>query len=429
MDSWNHVMPHTPPSPSETSQSDVALPLEANGKARPQTQSGWSAGSFVRKLWRLPVLILIILLSGTIALYFQPPLLKAIFSVTGLQPGGGTATPIAVSPLLLERLEEGAVEVRPRDVVALGRLVPLGDIITLAPPFGAGDARVAGILVEEGQRVDAGQLIATLDNERDLQAALVSAQATVAVRRAALAQTRDSVEASRLEAEANRDSALSSLAQAQTDFDRSQRLFDQGITSQAALDLAQTELTNAQRALQRLEATLSRFTNGDERDQADIVLSEQTLASARADLARANSDLQRAQISAPTVGVILSINARIGEKPGEEGIATLANTDQMTAELEVYQSDIARVTLGQSVQLSGAALGQQPLAGIVQRIGLEVGRQTLIADDPAANTDARVVTVSVLLDEASTARAARLTGLEVVARIDAHDANTAQEVQ
>lgn len=400
----------------------VALPLEDNGKAAPTSGGPRPWRSFLRKLWRLPVLIIIVLLSGTIALYFQPPALKAIFAITGLQPGGGTSTPIAVSPVLLERLEQGAVEVRPMDVVSLGRLVPLGDIITLAPPFGAGDARVASILVEEGQRVDAGQLIAVLDNDRDLQAALVSAQALVAVRDAALEQTRDSVEASRLEAEANRDSALSALALAQSDFDRSQRLFDQGIASQAALDLAQTELENAQRALQRLEATLSRFTNGDGRRQADIVLSEQNLASAQADLAQATSNLQRAQVSAPSAGVILSINARIGEKPGNEGIATLANTDQMTAELEIYQSDIGRVALGQSVQLSSAALGQQPLAGIVHRIGLEVGRQTLIADDPAANTDARVITVTVMLDEASTARAARLTGLEVVARIDSGDA-------
>lgn len=411
--------PNRPDQPSlEVVEDSVALPLEDNGKADAKPDGARPLLAFLRKLWRLPVLIVIVLLSGTIALYFQPPALKAIFAITGLQPGGGTDTPIAVSPVLLERLEQGAVEVQPLDVVALGRLVPLGDIITLAPPFGAGDARVANILVEEGQRVDAGQLIAMLDNDRDLRAALVSAQAIVEVRRAALAQTRDSVEASRREAEANRDSALSALALAQSDFDRSARLFDQGIASQAALDLAQTELANAQRALQRLEATLSRFTNGDEHRQADIVLSEQNLISAQADLARATSDLERAQVSAPSTGVILSINARIGEKPGNEGIATLANTDQMTAELEVYQSDIERVALEQSVQLSGAALGQQPLAGFVQRIGLEVGRQTLIADDPAANTDARVITVTVLLDDASTLRAARLTGLEVVARID-----------
>lgn len=116
--------------------------------------------------------------------------------------------------------------------------------------------------------------------------------------------------------------------------------------------------------------------------------------------------------------MILAINTRLGERPGEDGVATLADTSHMVAELEVYQADIRRVELGQSVQLSTEALGSEPLTGEVTRIGLEVGRQTLVADDPAANTDARVITVTVTLDEPSTLRAAALNGLEVVARVE-----------
>ena len=51
-------------------------------------------------------------------------------------------------------------------------------------------------------------------------------------------------------------------------------------------------------------------------------------------------------------------------------------------------------------------------------IGLTVGRQGLISDDAAANTDARVIRVLVALDEASSGLAARFTKLEVIARID-----------
>ena len=60
----------------------------------------------------------------------------------------------------------------------------------------------------------------------------------------------------------------------------------------------------------------------------------------------------------------------------------------------------------------------QTLRGAVESIGLMVGRQGLISDDAAANTDARVVRVLVALDPASTEIAARYTNLEVVARID-----------
>ena len=88
----------------------------------------------------------------------------------------------------------------------------------------------------------------------------------------------------------------------------------------------------------------------------------------------------------------------------------------MQAELEVYQTDLARVAVGQAATLTSPALAA-PLTGAVVRIGLEVERQTVLAADPAANTDARIVRVTVALDPESSVRAASLTGLEVVGRI------------
>ncbi len=400
----------------------VPLPLEESGKAEAAPGRRHPL-AWIRHLWRVPVLMLIIAASGTAALYFQPPTVRAIFAWTGLEIGGGTSDPIAVSPVLLERLEQGAVDVSPNDVVALGRLLPEGDIITLAPPFGAGDARVASILVEEGQMVSAGDLVATLDNEDQLTSALASARVAVDVRQAALEQTQDSVEASRLEALANRDRAQSALDLAEATLERTQQLFERGISSQAALDSEQASVATAERELERMTATLSRFENGGGVAQADIRLAEQNLRAAEADLARAEGDLRQARIVAPTNGVILSINTRLGERPGDEGVATLADTAHMVAELEVYQADIGRVAPGQRVQLSTEALGSEPLTGDVTRIGLEVGRQTLVADDPAANTDARVITVTVTLDAPSTLRAATLSGLEVVARVETEDSS------
>ena len=49
---------------------------------------------------------------------------------------------------------------------------------------------------------------------------------------------------------------------------------------------------------------------------------------------------------------------------------------------------------------------------------MEVGRQTLTGDDPAANTDARVVRVRVALDAASSQLAAGFSNLQVLATID-----------
>jgi HlyD family secretion protein len=69
------------------------------------------------------------------------------------------------------------------------------------------------------------------------------------------------------------------------------------------------------------------------------------------------------------------------------------------------------------------------LLGRVARIGTIVGRQSVTADDPAANTDARVVSVIVELDQASSARAAMFAGLEVVARISVSGNSTGGDVK
>jgi HlyD family secretion protein len=125
---------------------------------------------------------------------------------------------------------------------------------------------------------------------------------------------------------------------------------------------------------------------------------------------------------------VLAVHARVGEKPGADGIATLGDVRRMLAELEVYQDDIARVALGQPAVLRSPAL-QAPLHGQVAWLGWEVERQSVLAQDPAANTDARIVRVRVALDAPSSERASRLTGLEVDARIDATPAPTGRASQ
>jgi HlyD family secretion protein len=89
----------------------------------------------------------------------------------------------------------------------------------------------------------------------------------------------------------------------------------------------------------------------------------------------------------------------------------------MMAEIEVYQTQLASVALGQPVEIAAEALGRT-LRGEVVGIGLTVGRQGMIADDVAANTDARVVTVLARLDAESSIAARRFTDLEVIARIE-----------
>ena len=140
------------------------------------------------------------------------------------------------------------------------------------------------------------------------------------------------------------------------------------------------------------------------------------MESAKAALARAEQELSAARVASPSDGTVIALHVRVGERPGDRGIASLGNTDRMAAELEVYQTDVRRLTVGQEVSLTAAAL-DKPLRGKVSRIGLEVMRQAVLAADPVAHTDARVVKVQVTLDDESTARSHALTGLQVIGRV------------
>lgn len=237
----------------------------------------------------------------------------------------------------------------PTDVVGLARVMPRGDISIVAAPYGAGDARVAEILVAVGDRVDRGAPLARLDNRNALESAVLMAEAQLAVARAT--------------------------------------------------------------------ATLTRFSSVALDDQPDVIVAARNVDATRADLARARLDVERSVVVAPIAGTILEIHTTPGQRPPAEGIMEMGDTGQMMVEVEVRQDRISAVQPGQPVELAAPALGRS-LQGRVESIGLTVGRQGLISDDAAENKDARVRRVLVALDAESSELAARFTNLEVIARID-----------
>ncbi len=362
----------------------------------------------------IPLFLVTLFAGGIVGLYFQPPGLKVFFQLVGLQPGGGSNSPIAIPVAHAGDADPGA-EI-PQLVAGLGRLIPKGDVVTIALPFGASDARIREVLVRAGDKVAKGDRIAILDSLDQLEALVETAQANVAVHQATLNQMRDTVRASIAEAEASLQRSQAAAEIARQDFERTKSLSDRGVASQAALDQALAVKVQAERAVERDSATLSRFTSNGIDAQVDVIVAARNLDSAEAELRRARSDLSKAMVVSPMDGTILDVHVRAGEKAGAEGVADIGDIENMTAEVEVFQNQIAQIAIGQSVEIVADAL-QQKLTGVVSEIGLEVGRQTVTADDPAANTDARVVDVIVQLDQASSDMAARFTNLEVVARI------------
>ncbi len=396
---------------ADGSDMPLDLGLTATDGAHPRRR-----GLF-RKRYLLGLLIPVFMFSGAvIGMYYQPLGLQKFYELTGLQPGGGAKSPIALPPEI-EMPQEMAETLLPTDVVGLARLMPRGDVAIVAAPYGAGDARLSALLVEVGDHVARGTPVARLDNAQALEGVVLTAEANLAVREATLAQTRSAIAASRAEAQASLDQARATASEAETILTRTQDLTARGVATTATLDAARTASAEAALAVARAKATLARFSGDALDDQPDVIVAARNVAAAQAELTRAQMDMGRAEVRAPIDGTVLDIHATPGQRPPSEGIMDMGDISQMMAEVEIWQDRIAAVAVGQPVELAAPGLGRT-LTGTVQSIGLTVGRQGLISDDAAANSDARVIRILVSLDAESSRVAARYVGLEAVARVD-----------
>jgi HlyD family secretion protein len=119
-------------------------------------------------------------------------------------------------------------------------------------------------------------------------------------------------------------------------------------------------------------------------------------------------------VRSPIAGQVLDVHAYPGERVDDKGIVEVGKTDHMFAVAEVYETDAARVRVGQPARVSSPAL-PQPLHGVVEWIDLKVDKQDEIGTDPAALKDARVVEVEIRLDDSEVAR--RFTNLQVEVEI------------
>jgi len=400
--------------PKMTNPTDPDLPLLVAAAAPLEAAK---APRRFRRRYLLVLLIPVFMFSGAVmGMYFQPAALRGFYALTGLTPGAGSTAPIALPPKI-ELPKDMADTMRPTDVLGLALLMPKGDISTVAAPYGVGDARVAEILVAEGDRVEKGASVAQLDNLDVLQSAVLQAEANLSVREATLAATRSSVQSSRDEAQALLEQTRSAAEEARLQRARTQDLFDRAVTTQATLDAARAAEQQALAAVAKAEATLARFSSVALADQPDERVAARNADAARADLERARRDVMRAMVRVPISGTVLDITVTPGARPPADGIMQIGDTSAMMAEVEIWQDRISLVAVGQPVELAAPALGIT-FQGRVQSIGLTVGRQGLLSDDSAANTDARMVRVMVALDAASSPLAAGFTNLEVVARID-----------
>ena len=151
----------------------------------------------------------------------------------------------------------------------------------------------------------------------------------------------------------------------------------------------------------------------------DVNVVRSQVAQARASVARVQEELDLATVKSPQDGQVLKIYTRPGELVGTQGIISLGKTQAMVAVAEVYELDVSRIRVGQIATVTSKNNAfSEVLRGKVVEVGLEIGKQDILNTDPAAQFDARVVEVKVLLDEPSSRKVAGLTNLSLQVAID-----------
>ncbi len=336
-------------------------------------------------------------------------------------------------------------------VVALGKLIPQGEVIKLSVA-NAEDSRVNQIFVKEGDLVEKNQVIAILQGidrrERDLEAAekaveLAQAkleqtlagetkQADLAAQIANISRLESMLQNETIEKKAAIASAEAQLKQAQLTYERNQTLQLQGAASQQTLDQAKEQLNVAQATLNERKAQLSNTEQtlkaeiAQERENlaklreirpVDVKVAQVELEKAKIAVKQRKADLEDMKVKVPVDGQILRINTRVGERVNiQQGIVELGQTQQMYVVAEIHETDIAKVRIGQKATISSEYGGfEGDITGKVEHLGLQVGAKQLseASANPTQDENSRIVEVKIRIDPEDSIKVANFTYMKV----------------
>jgi HlyD family secretion protein len=196
--------------------------------------------------------------------------------------------------------------------------------------------QIVNLAVREGDVVKKGDFLLQID-QKQLAA---SAEGAAASMRALFS---------------DRDAARASLAEAQLSYDRARSNFAERIIPQAELDKARSVLDSA---------------------RANVNAIEQRIQQARANVAAARDTLSKTTMTAPMAGIITALPVEEGEvavigtmnNPGTK-LLTIADMSVVEAVMEVDETDIPTVKVGQRATVTIDAYPNKTYTGVVTEVG------------------------------------------------------------
>ena len=237
--------------------------------------------------------------------------------------------------------------------------------------------RVVNLAVNEGDRVRVGQFLLQID-PKTLRSRVDNSEASLEVASVSLDQMRQSVETARVQ-----------LEQAKQTLARQQGLWKQQLTTRAELERAENDVKTAESSLQ-------------ERDKS-AKAQESRIMQERAALDSAKYDLSKVRIESPIEGIVTRRNIQEGETAmigtmNNAGtvLLTLADMAVIQAEVEVDETNIPNVQLGQKAKITIDAVPDRSFKGHVTEIG---NSPIQAAAGTTSSTQATNFKVVVVLDE------------------------------
>jgi HlyD family secretion protein len=235
--------------------------------------------------------------------------------------------------------------------------------------------RVVDLAVNEGDRVKRGQFLLQID-PKSLRSRVDNSTAGLLAAEGALDQLRQSVETARVQME-----------QAERNLARQRELWQQQLSTREALEKAESDLRASESSLREREKQVS--------SQAARIAQE------RAGLDSARYDLSKVRIESPIDGIVTRRNIQEGETAvigtmNNAGtvLLTLADMSVIQAEVEVDETNIPNVSLGQLAKVTIDALPDRTFRAHVTEIG-----NSPIQATAGQTTQATNFKVVVMLDE------------------------------
>jgi HlyD family secretion protein len=302
---------------------------------------------------------------------------------------------IAATPTAKPRIVEASTT-QPRMIAGAGRIEPASEEIQVgADLYG----RIRDVLVEEGQAVRRGQPLAALVND-DYHARVSMAATSVQIREAALERlVNGSRSEQRLEAEASLMEAEAVMANARQELSRKAQLHEQKLIARMELESCEREFRVSEARFAAAKQRLSIVR--EETRPEDLKRARAELDQARAQLAEATAMLDKTIVRSPIDGIVLRKKMKSGESItalSNQPIVTIGDCSRLRVRMDVDETDVAKVEVGQSAWVRADAYGDSRFQGKVICIGRMLGRKNVRTDEPAEKSDVKVLETMIELD-------------------------------